>query len=309
VRLGVLGSMVWDCIEHPDGEPVDRWGGIAYSLAAVSAALPAGWSVRPIIKVGEDLASEAAAFLATLPGLELPGGIRTTPEPNNRVRLRYRNRQHRDEQLTGGVPGWTWSELKPLLEGLDALYVNLISGFELDLETAEQLRPELAGPVYADLHSLVLGVDDSGHRAPVTPEHPDRWVAAFDVVQVNQSELAILAADEGPWGWAESMVRVHTPVVLVTLGPDGAVALARSTGPRPWDEPPGRVQRLDAPVTRVARRGDPTGCGDVWGATCFVSLAAGETVAGAVHAANRAAARNTEYRGAEGLHTFLTEAT
>ncbi len=51
--------------------------------------------------------------------------------------------------------------------------------------------------------------------------------------------------------------------------------------------------------------GDPTGCGDVWGATCFMALLAGEELEGAMRAANRAASRNVSHRGAEGLHTHL----
>ena len=34
-RLGVVGTLVWDTIHGPDGgDPVEDWGGIAYSLAA-----------------------------------------------------------------------------------------------------------------------------------------------------------------------------------------------------------------------------------------------------------------------------------
>jgi hypothetical protein len=56
------------------------------------------------------------------------------------------------------VPPWRWAELEPLLDGLDALYVNLISGFELDLDAATRLRGAVPGPIYGDLHSLLLGV-------------------------------------------------------------------------------------------------------------------------------------------------------
>lgn len=309
MRLGVLGSMVWDRIDHPDGEPVERWGGIAYSLAAAAAALPAGWTVRPIVKVGQDLAAEARAFMASVPGLERPGGVRETPEPNNRVRLRYRDRHHRDEELTGGVPGWDWAELEPLLSGLDALYVNLISGFELDLETAARLRSVVPGPVYADLHSLLLGVGPDGLRVPRPLTRRDAWLAAFDLVQVNETELALLGDRDDPWAATERVVGAGLGAFLVTRGPTGATALAVGAGPRPWAAAGGDVQRLDVPAARVVAAGDPTGCGDVWGATCFVALVNGAPLAEALRAANDAAARNAEFRGADGLYSFLTEVT
>ncbi len=62
------------------------------------------------------------------------------PYPNNRVELRYFSDERRSERLSGGVPPWNWLGLKPLLGDLDALYVNLISGFELELETAQLIR-------------------------------------------------------------------------------------------------------------------------------------------------------------------------
>src|SRR5512135_203514 len=135
MRLGIIGTMVWDRIFARDGRtaPVEEWGGISYALAALSAARPGGWELVPLLKLGRDLEPRARAFLAELPGLDLAPGVFAVPEPNNRVELRYQDRARRCERLTGGVPPWTWDELRPLLEGLDALYLNFISGFELAL--------------------------------------------------------------------------------------------------------------------------------------------------------------------------------
>src|SRR4030095_8428042 len=51
--------------------------------------------------------------------------------------------------------------------------------------------------------------------------------------------------------------------------------------------------------------GDPTGCGDVWGATYFSRLLAGDNLSGAIRAAHAAAARNVAHRGASGLDNHL----
>jgi len=50
---------------------------------------------------------------------------------------------------------------------------------------------------------------------------------------------------------------------------------------------------------------DPTGCGDVWGATCFSRLLAGDRLLSAITAAHRAAGRNLHHRGATGLAHYL----
>ena len=93
--------------------------------------------------------------------------LRAVPEPNNRVELRYSNSADRVEFLRGGVPGWSPGEVGGLLPGLDALYVNFISGMELTLAGARRIRDAFDGPSHADLHSLFLGVESDGRRSPV----------------------------------------------------------------------------------------------------------------------------------------------
>jgi len=54
-----------------------------------------------------------------------------------------------------------------------------------------------------------------------------------------------------------------------------------------------------------AKFGDPTGCGDVWGATFFGRLLGGDPLEEAMATANRMAEKNVEHRGARGLHLHL----
>src|SRR4029077_9659847 len=67
-RIGVVGAMVWDTIygRDPAQPAVEEWGGIAYALAALDAALEDGWEIVPLIKVGRDMAAPAERFLRSL---------------------------------------------------------------------------------------------------------------------------------------------------------------------------------------------------------------------------------------------------
>ena len=125
-RIGVIGSMVWDTIygRDPAQPAVEEWGGISYSLAAFDATLGDDWQIVPLIKVGRDLAGRAAEFLATLTHVTPGTRFVEVPVANNRVTLRYFQRERRCEQMSGGVPPWTWPELGPQVTDLDALYVN-----------------------------------------------------------------------------------------------------------------------------------------------------------------------------------------
>ncbi len=125
--------------------PVEEWGGITYALSAFDAALSRDWEVVPVIKVGSDLARRARDYLSTLHRLAPDAALVEVAAPNNRVELRYQSAERRSEVLTGGVPPWTWTGLVPLLRDLDALYVNFISGLEMDLETMQLCGSTFAG--------------------------------------------------------------------------------------------------------------------------------------------------------------------
>jgi sugar/nucleoside kinase (ribokinase family) len=292
-RLGILGTLVLDTIRDPCRErPIRAVGGLAYALSAFELRRPDGWSALPILKVGRGARGEAEALLDRLRSVGSRDGVRFVPEPNNRVELLYREDGSRRERLEGGVPGWTWEELAPLARSCDALYVNLIAGWELDLAAARRLRGIVAGPVYGDLHSLLLDRPEDGIRRPRVPDRWREWAGSFDYLQLNEDELSILAEDGGeePWTLAASMVGEAPRVLFVTLGAAGAAWVTAREGTR-TDGAGG--PRIEAP--------DATGCGDVWGTTCFAAILDGAGPAKAVVAANRLAARNASLRGGTAL--------
>lgn len=312
-RLGVIGSFVWDVIHGRDVRQaaVEEWGGITYALSACDAALGDDWALVPLAKVGQDRIVEARRFLRTLRHIAPDAAPIEVPQANNRVELRYHSDERRSEVLSGGVPPWTWAGLQPLLRDLDALYINLISGFELDLATARLIRQHFKGPIYCDLHSLVLALEANGLRTYRPLPEVAAWCSCFDLLQVNEDELAMMAPD----GLALAATAMGAGVrnLLVTLGKRGVVYFAEPgfdrlddlrVPPRPGAGPL-RTALVPAAEARVTGPGDPTGCGDVWGATYFSRLLAGDIMSGALRRAMEAAARNVEHRGATGLAQHL----
>ncbi len=219
-RVGVIGSIVWDMIYGRDARssPTEEWGGISYALGGMDAALPEEWEIVPIIKVGEDLAPAAAQFMGGLRRMAADGLPIVVPYPNNRVELRYFDDERRSEVMRGGVPPWTWLGLKPVLETarLDALYINFLSGWELDLETTMLIRQSFAGPMYADLHMLAWAVQPDGLRTLRPISDVREWCGCFDVLQVNEDEMRMLAAD--PMALAATALHAGVRCLVVTLG-------------------------------------------------------------------------------------------
>jgi hypothetical protein len=335
-KVGILGSLVWDQIygRDPLAAPVEEWGGVAYALASLNASVAAGWEIVPLIKVGQDLASKAREFLGGLERVTPGGRCVEVPAPNNRVVLHYYSTERRTERMSGGVPGWTWVELGPMVRDLDALYLNFISGFELTLGTAQALRQGFGGPIYVDLHSLLLGMQHDGVRVPRPLQDAGAWLGCFDVVQLNEDEMRQLSPD--PLSLAVDAIGAGTSLLIVTLAAKGAAYVAapgfdgwadgqadgrtggRADGlglriralpsaessARPPVRPsaPLRTALIPAPTVDVL---DPTGCGDVFGAAAAARLFAGDSVEAAIRHANAMAARNAAFRGAGGLSRHL----
>ncbi len=307
-RIGVVGTLVWDEIHgrDPAAAPVEEWGGIAYALAGLDASLPPDWEIVPLIKVGRDLSREAEQLLQTFRRLTPGGRCVEVPAPNNRVVLHYQTAERRCERMSGGVPGWTWAELGPMVHDLDALYLNFISGFELELATARALRQGFAGPIYADLHSLMLGLRQDGIRVPQPLPEAPAWFGCFDVLQMNEEEMDQLGGD--PLAVAAQAIGAGISLLVVTVGVQGVVYVAAPGFQRLADRGGTAVGTAVTTGRIPADPGeglDPTGCGDVFGATAVARLLAGDDVMTSLKAASRLAARNAAFRGARGLAAHL----
>jgi hypothetical protein len=327
-RIGIVGSLVWDLIygRDPVAPPLQEWGGIAYALAGLDASLPPGWEIVPLIKVGRDLSAEAQQLLSSLSRLTPGGRCVEVTAPNNRVVLHYQSKERRCERMSGGVPGWTWGELGPMVHDLDAIYLNFISGFEMGLGTAQALRQGFKGPIYADLHSLFLGMQQDGMRVLQPLPDAAEWFGCFDFIQLNEDEMRQLSPD--PLSLSAVALGAGVSLLTVTLGPrgvayvaapgfdglavrrsggrpDGSVSLTdtRTVGTtRPTDRPTARSALIKAPDVEAL---DPTGCGDVFGAAAMARLLTGDPVEAALQHAVLLGARNACFRGASGLARHL----
>src|SRR6478735_9109761 len=279
-RLGVISTFVWDTIygRDPRSEPVTEWGGCAYALSALDASLADDWEIVPLVKVGDDLAPRAREFIATLSHVAPDAALIGVPYPNNRVELRYETSERRAEKLTGGLPGWSWLGLKPLLR---------------------------------DLHMLVHAVQPDGWRTLQPLPNIEQWCRCFDLLQMNEDEVTTVARE--PLELAATAMIAGVRSLTVTLGSRGAVyfaapgfeRLADLESSRAAAQAFGPLRTALVPVDVAFDAGDPTGCGDVWGATCFSRLLAGDDIAHAMRAAHGAAARNVMFRGATGLARHL----
>jgi sugar/nucleoside kinase (ribokinase family) len=263
----------------PEPAPVRSMGGIYYGLHVLAALAPHPSFVVPAMNLGADAARFIRSELAGL-GFDTRF-LRRTSAKQNQVDLRYTGAEHRREILHGGVPPLDAAGLGPFLREIDVLYLNFIAGNELTLPTLRRLRRSFGGPIYADIHSLLLGHGPGGVRVRRPLRTWREWVACFDVLQCNVEEAAGLLEAErarrrpGParrgWTRAKPASRAldargaaRLAGLVSRLGPRLFVLTSGAGSVRAWPAGGGRPWRF-APA-EVGPRLDPTGCGDVLGA-------------------------------------------
>jgi hypothetical protein len=244
---------------------------------------PDDWEIVPIMMVGEDLATRAREFLRTLKRMAPDASLMAVPYPAQRVELRYHSEERRTN-VDGRTAGVELAGAQALLDeaNVDALLINFLSGWELDLATTTLIRQHFAGPIHCDLHMMAWAVQPDGMRTLRPIPNIAEWCRCFDFLQMNEDELAMVAPD--PMSLAATAIAAGVSCLFVTLGKRGRDlrglrrvrldrrsaaahrAVDRTSRRNGW---PRRVRTALVPAESVDDALDPTGCGDVWGATYF----------------------------------------
>ncbi len=294
MTITVIGHLCLDEIHHPDGRITGSYGGIYFALATLSKVLPPGDTVRPVFGVGKEDYQQFLETLAALPNVD-PSGIYKMPAPTNRVSLTYHSGSERIEvskDISDPVP---WKKIQPALD-TDLVLVNMISGYDITLETLDEIRMKTRDrniPVHFDLHSLTLGVRENFGRFRRSVETWRRWLFMLHTVQMNEAEAAALT----PEGYDEqNLVKqglaLNTRALVITRGGAGCTVFVNEKK---------HIVRSDIPGIPAGGAVDPTGCGDVFGAAYCAHLVHSGNVSAAAAYANTVAAAKAALTGSSDL--------
>jgi hypothetical protein len=176
VRIGIIGQPCIDEIIHlddgtEDHPPRHALGGILYSYCAMERLLQgSGDRFVPLTWLGEPDQLLLDMILSRLPHMEREAGLWPTTAATNRVFLIYDENGERTASCPNVLPALTERELTPsLIASLDALFINMISGHDVSIDTLEAVLGEAERSakrryVHLDLHALVQAdlSDESG---------------------------------------------------------------------------------------------------------------------------------------------------
>jgi len=295
-RIALLGTINRDTIHTPDGVTTESYGGLLYSILALAEIASPEASIYPVCNVGADMEAVVREKLSPYPQVKFDG-ITFVSGKNPHCFLEYDKNGHKQETLQNDVPQITFAQIQPFLE-CDAICFNFITGMELALETAEQVRKAAKGLLLMDVHSLTLGMDENRRRFWRVPPEWERWVGCVDVVQMNEQEGALLAdeslaEDEATFRFAEKMLTLGPSTLMLTRNVRGSQTFCRNDA--------GTLQvKWYAPVP-VGEPQDETGCGDTFlmGFTWAFLQSNNQDIA--CQFANRVAGINVCLRGIDGI--------
>lgn len=285
----VLGHLVLDEIHSFDGNVYRSPGGIAFPLTTFAALTAAGDRLLPVFPFGKD----ARAVMQSL-GEEFPEIASEhcweVEEENTRVRLFHVSASQYNTQLVRSLDEIDGERIAPLLGVADLVYLNMMTGNDISLETAAALRGK-ARLVYIDLHMIAYRVHPDGRREPAPSEHWKQWLNAGDVLQCNEREFAaLLPAGSGEVERIQQVFEVSGPRYFVlTRGEAGADIYHEGK------------HALHVPPVAAAQTVDPTGCGDAFGSTLAFGLARGEKLENAARRAAIAASFVAGLPGSTGI--------
>lgn len=292
MKITVIGHLCLDVIRHVDGTETKGYGGIFFSITALANLLQHDDIVAPVFGVGKDDYDALIARLQRYPNIDT-GSIYRFSGQTNQVHLYYKDQEGRgecSEYISEPIP---MKKIRPHLDA-DMILVNMISGFDITLETLDELRMDVREPhtpIYLDVHSLTLGVNDDFTRFHRPVEVWRRWLFMIHAAQMNEEEAAALTPEQlDETALAKHTLSLNTKVLNITRGDQGCTAFV--------DEHK-QLRRYDIGGVEVKGVVDPTGCGDVFAAAYCAHYVKTNDIFSSTQFANRVAAYNAGLSGSD----------
>lgn len=302
MKILVVGHLCIDTFANRGnaraGRPNDdiRWGGIFFSLAAM-ANVAQDAEIFPIFGIGT---KEYEPFLKRIEHYENvnASGLYRLPGPTNHVYLEYTDEEKRIECSRSIAPSIPIQCVEPYLPA-DAILVNMVSGFDVTLDTLNRLRMLTQTNhtlIHLDVHSLTLGIDETFHRSHRPLEMWRRWCYLADTVQMNEEEAKALPLEHlQEEDLAKQILSLGLRALLITRGARGVTA---------WRQEHKKISRTDIPAVSIEAARDATGCGDVFAAAFCYHFVKDQNVTAAARFAGRVAAANVVYIGSDGIDSI-----
>ncbi len=147
------------------------------------------------------------------------------------------------------------------LDKYDGILINMITGFDINLEQLKSIRNNYNGLIYFDVHTFSRGLDEDFKRRFRTIPAFNEWATNLDFIQVNEKELFTLSKKKSEEEIVKEVLDYGIKYLIVTLEDKGAKIFYKEK-----DD----IKTIQEPAINIEIK-NKVGCGDVFGAVFFYS--------------------------------------
>ncbi|MBM4165367.1 MAG: carbohydrate kinase family protein [Ignavibacteria bacterium] len=302
MKFTVVGHICKDFI-HPKKngkaeniEPL--WGGIFFAVATLANITSSDDKIFPVFPIGEDDYDAIIERLKHYPNVDTDGIYKIKGETNS-VHLLYSTAQTRSECSKNIAPSIPLKKIQPYLK-TDGLLLNMVSGFDISLETLYNIRLAIREQdviSHIDLHSLTLGINDDFTRFRTPLIEWRQWAFMMNTVQMNQEEAKSLTVERySEEMLAKQLLSVEVQQCIITKGAKGVSLFVA--------EEHKHISQHTIPPAEKIKTIDATGCGDVFSAAFLYQFVKSKNPVASAEFANLIAAINTQYIGSSEIDTI-----
>lgn len=290
MTITVIGHLCLDVIEHPDRSETQSYGGIFFTLAALANLLECEDKIFPVFGVGKNDYDNFLERLTVYPNIDVSGIFKFSGTTNH-VRLKYQNREKRVECSQNISEPIAWKRIRPYLD-TDMILINMISGFDITLETLDEIRMEAREKnpeIYLDVHCLVCGINNDFTRFYRPIDTWRRWLFMLHGVQMNEEEARTISIEHlDELTLSQHILALNTKALHITRGESGSTIFINNHK---------QIKRFDIPAVKSEKVIDTTGCGDVFAAAYCAHYMKTKNIISSTEFANRVASCNAQIPG------------
>jgi hypothetical protein len=262
MKLTLIGQYCVDVFRKADGSEERRPGGLYHSVVAMSGIASDRDTIYPIFSVGESEAENIRASFSPFKNVDLSGML-VLPGPTHEVRYDEESPNEHALHLAPPIP---FKHIKRFLN-VDGVYVNMISGRDIVVDTLDEIRLEIRGkkiPLHLDIHCLTLHTHDDGSRTFRPMADWRRWCFMTDSVQLNAQEAAEMSVEHfSDILLAKQMIPLMVQAFIITRGAEGATL---------YREEHKQLKTIPIPAGTDVTPVSTLGAGDVFGASLLYSF-------------------------------------
>lgn len=298
MKIIVIGHPCLDII-HKNEEILTSYGGIIYSLIGFLIAVRKDDLIFPFFQINEEHSSKYFEILNSYPQIK-KDLLSISSSQMNVVHLFFDGEQLNFECYQSTSPKIEIKRNAHLISQDSNFYINMISGFELDIEDLKFIRNNFTGKIYFDFHTLTRGMNEEGKRIYRPIENWREWVMNCDVIQMNEIERQNLSPEKfNEEEFAEEAIKSGCKVVNITKGDRGATSYFLEGQ---------KIKRLSIQPETGLKFKSNVGCGDIFGAVFAYNYFRNEKIESCLKEAVKISSRRIEIDKIENIIDKLKKA-